>query len=210
MPPAKRRSNRNTPKTGSLGVDTAASMQTASKNEGESPLSTPSPTPEPSMTIPQTNGNGNGTTNGNLPVVSVDAQIENTKQNGVNGAGMKVEGEGEGETVNGTGVLGGGAARVGGGGGKDEWDEQKCPACTEATERKHSSRKENWIECDNCNTWYHWRCAGNGEDVNAIAKWSVLCSLSTFSTEPTQWMTSPPFFAVLFYFINFFIFPNLV
>lgn len=54
----------------------------------------------------------------------------------------------------------------------DDDSEQRCPACTDATrELMHGSRKENWIECDNCNTWYHWRCVGNGEDVRNIAKW---------------------------------------
>ncbi|KAF8906029.1 jumonji superfamily protein [Gymnopilus junonius] len=51
-------------------------------------------------------------------------------------------------------------------------DTENCPACTPVTkELMNGSRKENWIECDNCNTWYHWRCAGNGEDVENIAKW---------------------------------------
>ncbi|EDR11031.1 jumonji superfamily protein [Laccaria bicolor S238N-H82] len=45
-----------------------------------------------------------------------------------------------------------------------------CPACTPES-REHNYRKESWIECDSCKTWYHWRCAGNGEDVNNIAKW---------------------------------------
>lgn len=50
--------------------------------------------------------------------------------------------------------------------------DDNCPSCTPATkELMNGSRKENWIECDNCNTWYHWRCAGNGEDVENIAKW---------------------------------------
>ena len=53
-------------------------------------------------------------------------------------------------------------------------DSENCPACTPASkEAMNGSRKENWIECDNCNTWYHWRCAGNGEDVENIAKWCV-------------------------------------
>jgi F-box and leucine-rich repeat protein 10/11 len=52
--------------------------------------------------------------------------------------------------------------------------DDSCPSCTAATrELMNGSRKENWIECDNCNTWYHWRCVGNGEDVENIAKWWV-------------------------------------
>ncbi|KAF9532383.1 jumonji superfamily protein [Crepidotus variabilis] len=51
-------------------------------------------------------------------------------------------------------------------------NQESCPACTpETRELMESSRKESWIECDSCNTWYHWRCAGNGEDVDNIAKW---------------------------------------
>ncbi|KAF8163101.1 jumonji superfamily protein [Crassisporium funariophilum] len=51
-------------------------------------------------------------------------------------------------------------------------NDDSCPSCTSETrELMNGSRKENWIECDNCNTWYHWRCAGNGEDVENIAKW---------------------------------------
>ncbi|KAF8964078.1 JmjC domain-containing histone demethylation protein 1 [Flammula alnicola] len=50
----------------------------------------------------------------------------------------------------------------------------------------NGSRKENWIECDSCSTWYHWRCAGNGEDVENIAKWYCKACMDT---DPTRIMT---------------------
>lgn len=51
---------------------------------------------------------------------------------------------------------------------------ESCPACTpETREQMSTSRKESWIQCDHCSTWHHWRCAGNGEDVEMIAKWYV-------------------------------------
>ena len=54
-------------------------------------------------------------------------------------------------------------------------DDDSCPSCTPTSrELMKSSRKENWIECDSCNTWHHWRCVRNGEDVENIAKWCIL------------------------------------
>ncbi|KAF8197423.1 jumonji superfamily protein [Pholiota molesta] len=68
-------------------------------------------------------------------------------------------------------------------GGNDE----SCPACTpETRDRMSGSRKENWIECDNCSTWYHWRCAGNDENMENIAKW--YCAPCT-QADPTRIMT---------------------
>lgn len=32
------------------------------------------------------------------------------------------------------------------------------------------SDKENWVRCDVCKTWFHWRCAGEGE-LDVIDKW---------------------------------------
>lgn len=51
---------------------------------------------------------------------------------------------------------------------------ETCPACSEGTtESFNAFDKENWVRCDVCKTWFHWRCAGNGEDVNSIDKWCV-------------------------------------
>jgi len=56
--------------------------------------------------------------------------------------------------------------------GPQPGDDDSCPGCTPSSkELMKGSRKESWIECDNCNTWYHWRCVGKGEDVENISKW---------------------------------------
>ncbi|KAF9567653.1 Clavaminate synthase-like protein [Agrocybe pediades] len=68
-------------------------------------------------------------------------------------------------------------------------DEDRCPACTAESRDlmdRNGSRKEQWIACDHCKTWYHWRCAGNGEDIASIAKW--YCKTCT-DTDPTRIMT---------------------
>ncbi|KAJ3526806.1 hypothetical protein NM688_g8215 [Phlebia brevispora] len=50
-------------------------------------------------------------------------------------------------------------------------DEDKCPACTEDTKQNWNSEdKESWVRCDACKTWFHWRCAGEG-DLDAVGKW---------------------------------------
>ncbi|KAF9228635.1 Clavaminate synthase-like protein [Gyrodon lividus] len=51
-------------------------------------------------------------------------------------------------------------------------EEDTCPACkTLPQSQPNAGSKENWIRCDACRTWYHWICAGNGGDVDAIDKW---------------------------------------
>ncbi|KAF9002043.1 JmjC domain-containing histone demethylation protein 1 [Cyathus striatus] len=49
--------------------------------------------------------------------------------------------------------------------------EDVCPSCPTHRESSPGCGKESWIRCDACRTWYHWRCAGNGEDVEMIDKW---------------------------------------
>ena len=34
------------------------------------------------------------------------------------------------------------------------------------------AEKESWVRCDACKTWFHWRCAGEG-DLDAVGKWYV-------------------------------------
>ncbi|PFH47184.1 hypothetical protein AMATHDRAFT_68337 [Amanita thiersii Skay4041] len=47
-----------------------------------------------------------------------------------------------------------------------------CPACAEqSNDSSNTPEKESWIRCDACKTWYHWRCAGDGSDVDAVDKW---------------------------------------
>ncbi|KAG9318283.1 Clavaminate synthase-like protein [Chiua virens] len=54
-------------------------------------------------------------------------------------------------------------------------EEDACPACKDlAVDVQSTVSKESWIRCDACKSWYHWVCAGNGEDVDAIDKWQVI------------------------------------
>ncbi|KAF9496072.1 Clavaminate synthase-like protein [Pleurotus eryngii] len=48
-----------------------------------------------------------------------------------------------------------------------------CPACpTEPSQAiQEMVEKESWVRCDACKAWYHWRCAGNGGEVETIDKW---------------------------------------
>lgn len=53
-------------------------------------------------------------------------------------------------------------------------EEDKCPECKDQQDSNVApSAKENWIRCDACKTWYHWVCAGDGGDLDAIDKWQV-------------------------------------
>jgi len=50
--------------------------------------------------------------------------------------------------------------------------EDRCPACTnETTANLQFEDKEEWAMCGACKTWYHWRCAGNGEELDTVDKW---------------------------------------
>ncbi|TFK25004.1 JmjC domain-containing histone demethylation protein 1 [Coprinopsis marcescibilis] len=50
--------------------------------------------------------------------------------------------------------------------------EERCPQCPEdRSERRRPARREDWVECEGCNKWYHWRCAGDGSDVNTLLRW---------------------------------------
>lgn len=59
-------------------------------------------------------------------------------------------------------------------------DEDRCPACKEETRLDwNDADKENWVRCDACKTWFHWRCVGEG-DLEAIGKWYVFfCAFIT-------------------------------
>lgn len=49
-----------------------------------------------------------------------------------------------------------------------------CPACPDQEKADEAAtNKEDWIRCDACKTWYHWRCVGNGQELEAIDKWYV-------------------------------------
>lgn len=58
--------------------------------------------------------------------------------------------------------------------GLSQNNKETCPACIQdSAETQTTFAKENWILCDSCKSWYHWRCAGNGGDVGVVDKWSV-------------------------------------
>ncbi|KAI9056652.1 Clavaminate synthase-like protein [Trametes sanguinea] len=52
-------------------------------------------------------------------------------------------------------------------------EDDRCPACKEgeATGEQVAADKEKWVRCDACKTWYHWRCVGQGGDLDAVDKW---------------------------------------
>lgn len=47
-----------------------------------------------------------------------------------------------------------------------------CPSCTpETISLLDDEIKEEWAQCGACKVWYHWRCAGQGVDLDTIDKW---------------------------------------
>jgi hypothetical protein len=60
---------------------------------------------------------------------------------------------------------------------KGSAEDDKCPAC-EAKDAKHPNAeavdKESWVRCDACKTWFHWRCVGEGGDLEAVDKWCAV------------------------------------
>ncbi|KAI0637306.1 hypothetical protein C8Q77DRAFT_1155150 [Trametes polyzona] len=56
-------------------------------------------------------------------------------------------------------------------------DDDKCPACKDQIEPADKEQdlsaadKEKWVRCDACKTWFHWRCVGEGGDLDAVDKW---------------------------------------
>ncbi|KAF6742344.1 JmjC domain-containing histone demethylation protein 1 [Ephemerocybe angulata] len=64
--------------------------------------------------------------------------------------------------------------------------EETCPLCAPDVKLL---RKEDWVECEACNTWYHWRCAGNGEDVKRVAKWFCKSCLEADSSRTVTFKT---------------------
>ncbi|THH09560.1 hypothetical protein EW145_g1926 [Phellinidium pouzarii] len=51
-------------------------------------------------------------------------------------------------------------------------DKERCPQCKEDDDQNETALlKEDWIRCDSCKTWFHWRCVGDGSDLEVIDKW---------------------------------------
>ena len=48
-----------------------------------------------------------------------------------------------------------------------------CPACPVDSNANELTNDESteWVRCDACKTWYHWRCVGNGQELENIDKW---------------------------------------
>ncbi|KAG6910882.1 hypothetical protein DXG01_006565 [Tephrocybe rancida] len=56
--------------------------------------------------------------------------------------------------------------------------EENCPACPAGTgDSGNPFSKEQWVRCDVCMTWYHWRCVGSGGDVDTVDKWYCIACL---------------------------------
>ncbi|KAI0371831.1 Clavaminate synthase-like protein [Pilatotrama ljubarskyi] len=59
----------------------------------------------------------------------------------------------------------------------DDGDDDKCPACKDTPVKSEGegeqavADKEKWVRCDACKTWFHWRCVGEGGDLDAVGKW---------------------------------------
>ncbi|KZT66856.1 Clavaminate synthase-like protein [Daedalea quercina L-15889] len=80
-------------------------------------------------------------------------------------------------------VTGEGAAQA-------QASDDTCPACAGgSTEQWAAADKENWVRCDACKTWYHWRCAGDGGDLDAIDKW--FCK-ACMAQDPARTITMKP------------------
>lgn len=50
-------------------------------------------------------------------------------------------------------------------------DDDLCPACEDKGADLGPANKEDWVRCDACKTWFHWRCVGEGGDLEIIDKW---------------------------------------
>lgn len=47
-----------------------------------------------------------------------------------------------------------------------------CPACVARGESsKRKVKKESWVGCEGCETWYHWACVSMGNDLALVDKW---------------------------------------
>ncbi|RDX45442.1 Clavaminate synthase-like protein [Lentinus brumalis] len=58
-------------------------------------------------------------------------------------------------------------------GAQTQTQDDKCPACKDAQGDTPLTvaEKEKWVRCDACKSWFHWRCVGEGGDLDALDKW---------------------------------------
>ncbi|KAL6309229.1 JmjC domain-containing histone demethylation protein 1 [Sparassis latifolia] len=72
----------------------------------------------------------------------------------------------------------------------DSQQDDTCPACKrDGTEDWAAVDKESWVRCDACKTWYHWRCSGDGGDLDAVDKW--YCK-ECLAVDPARSITMKP------------------
>ncbi|KAJ4480470.1 jumonji protein [Lentinula edodes] len=61
--------------------------------------------------------------------------------------------------------------------------DDRCPACTpETIAQLDDEVNEQWAMCGACKVWYHWRCTGEGVDLDTIDKWFCKTCLTTDTT----------------------------
>ncbi|KAJ3974162.1 jumonji protein [Lentinula raphanica] len=61
--------------------------------------------------------------------------------------------------------------------------DDRCPACTpETIAQLDDEINEQWAMCGACKIWYHWRCAGDGVDLDTIDKWFCKSCLANDTT----------------------------
>ncbi|TDL27186.1 jumonji superfamily protein [Rickenella mellea] len=68
-------------------------------------------------------------------------------------------------------------------------DTDCCPACNNQNEDVQAAKKEDWVRCDSCKTWFHWRCVGEGGKLEYVDKWYCIPCLSA---NPSRVITLKP------------------
>ncbi|KAH8110283.1 Clavaminate synthase-like protein [Phellopilus nigrolimitatus] len=48
---------------------------------------------------------------------------------------------------------------------------ERCPQCKDDADDGAAAVKEDWVRCDACKVWFHWRCVGDGGDLEVLDKW---------------------------------------
>ncbi|KAI0653207.1 hypothetical protein C8Q70DRAFT_1037857 [Cubamyces menziesii] len=70
-------------------------------------------------------------------------------------------------------------------------DDDRCPECKGSVPEgsQVAADREKWVRCDACKTWFHWRCVGEGGDLDAVDKW--FCG-SCLDADPSRVITMKP------------------